>query len=417
MSNAFPLRVPKYRRHKAKGLAVVTINGRDVYLGKYGSAASKNQYKRLVAEHMQSGGAQNRQQEATTAEVMAAYVRHAKKYYRKHGKPTREYGHILEVCGFIKPLYSRCLATDFGPQALEIVRESMIEADYSRRFTNKQVDRIKRMFRWAAAKELIPVTIPQALSMVTGLRRGRTEARENAPVLPVDDAIVEQTLEHLPQIMADMVRLQRLTGMRPEEVCMVRPVNLNREANVWLYRPASHKTEHHGRERVIPIGPKAQEVLLRYLARDAETHCFRPCDSEEKRRAALHADRKTPLSHGNRPGSNRKRKPNRQPGDRYTTASYRRAIHRGCDKAFPHPTLGSRMRLAFTDEQRTLLKKWQSEHRWSPNQLRHAAATEIRREFGLEAAQVILGHSQANVTQVYAERDIAKGLEVARLIG
>ena len=73
-----------------------------------------------------------------------------------------------------------------------------------------------------------------------------------------------------------MVRLQRLTGMRPEEVCMVRPVNLNREANVWLYRPASHKTEHHGRDRVVPIGPKAQGVLLRYLARDAETHCFRP---------------------------------------------------------------------------------------------------------------------------------------------
>ena len=144
---------------------------------------------------------------------------------------------------------------------------------------------------------------------------------------------------------------------------------------------------------------------------------FGPCDSEEKRRAALHAERKTPLSHGNKPGSNRKRKPNRQPGDRYTTASYRRAIHRGCDKAFPHPTLGYRMRSTFTDEQRTVLKKWQSEHRWSPNQLRHAAATEIRREFGLEAAQVILGHSQANVTQVYAERDIAKGLEVARLIG
>ena len=75
------------------------------------------------------------------------------------------------------------------------------------------------------------------------------------------------------------------------------------------------------------------------------------------------------------------------------------------------------MKSSFTDEQKLELQKWQSDHRWSPNQLRHTAATVIRREFGLEAAQVVLGHSQANVTQVYAERDLAKGLEVARQIG
>ncbi len=45
---------------------------------------------------------------------------------------------------------------------------------------------------------------------------------------------------------------------------------------------------------------------------------------------------------------------------------------------------------------------------WHPNQLRHSAATEFRSKFGLEAAQVLLGHSQADVTQVYAERDVEK---------
>ena len=44
MSDANSLRVPKYAHHKARGLAVVTINGRDVYLGKYGSAASHEAY-------------------------------------------------------------------------------------------------------------------------------------------------------------------------------------------------------------------------------------------------------------------------------------------------------------------------------------------------------------------------------------
>jgi integrase len=62
-------------------------------------------------------------------------------------------------------------------------------------------------------------------------------------------------------------------------------------------------------------------------------------------------------------------------------------------------------------------KAWCSEHRWSPNQLRHTAGTEIRRQFGLEAAQVTLGHSNANVTQIYAERDLAKAAEIMRQVG
>ena len=45
---------------------------------------------------------------------------------------------------------------------------------------------------------------------------------------------------------------------------------------------------------------------------------------------------------------------------------------------------------------------------WSPGQIRHTAGTQIRAQFGLEAAQAVLGHAKADVTQVYAERDLAK---------
>ena len=137
------------------------------------------------------------------------------------------------------------------------------------------------------------------LTMVSGLRKGKTEARETAPVLPVDDAVVDATLEYLPAIPADMVRFQRLTGCRPAEVCSLRPCDLDRSEEVWIYRPESHKTEHHDRDRIILIGPQAQGVLLRYLARDAQACCFRPCDSEAKRLAEQEANRKTPLSCGN----------------------------------------------------------------------------------------------------------------------
>ncbi|WP_390699367.1 tyrosine-type recombinase/integrase [Gemmata massiliana] len=55
--------------------------------------------------------------------------------------------------------------------------------------------------------------------------------------------------------------------------------------------------------------------------------------------------------------------------------------------------------------------------RWHPNQLRHTFGTEIRARFGLEAAQVLLGHTKANVTQVYAERDLSLAVRVAEQMG
>jgi len=393
MSNAISLRTPKYRHHKAKGLAVVTIGGRDIYLGKHGSAASKLEYRRLIAEYLQRDGVspQNAQDEITVSEVMAAYIAHAKRYYRKHGKPTREFGMVLEVCRAIKPLYGKALAIDFGPLAMKTVRQTFVDNGIARRHINKQVDRIKRMFKWAAAEELIPSDVPQALSMVAGLRRGRTEAHDNPPILPIEGEFIDATLEHLSSIVADMVSFQRATGCRPEECCSLRPCDVDRSGDVWVYKPSTHKTEHHGRTRLIFVGPQAQAVLLRYLARDAQAYCFRPCDSEDKRRANATAKRVTPFKYGNKRGTNRVRNPKWKAGEKYSTGSYRRAIHRACDKA--------------------------GVDRWSPNRLRHSAATEIRKRFGLEAAQVTLGHASADITQVYAERDNTLAIEVAAKIG
>jgi integrase len=306
---------------------------------------------------------------------------------------------------------------EFGPKKLKTLRQSLLQENLSRTYINSTLSRIRRAFKWGVSEELLPVEVYQALSTVSGLRKGRSMARETLPVLPVPDEVVEATLPHLPQVVADMVKLERLSGMRPGEVCRLRPCDLDRSGEVWLYRPGEHKTEHHQRERVISLGPQAQQILWKYLARDPERHCFRPSDSEEKRRAQLTATRVTPLSCGNRVGTNSVAKPKRSAGEHYDSNSYRRAIHRACDKAFPHPELGQLKRRQLNESQVTELKKWQAAHRWSPNQLRHAAATEVRRKFGLEEAQIVLGHSRADITQVYAERDLSRGIEVAKKIG
>jgi integrase len=296
-------------------------------------------------------------------------------------------------------------AADFGPLKLKAIRQTLIDAGHSRVYINKLVPIIPRMFKWAAAEEIIPGSVYHALRTVEGLRKGRTDAHETKPVLPVADEVVNATLPHLRAVVSDMVRFQRLTGCRPGEVCQLRPCDVERSGDVWQYRPESHKTEHHGRERIIYIGPQAQQVLLPYLLRDAQAQCFSPAESEVKRHEEQRARRKTRVQPSQR--NRRKARPKRSPATRYTKDSYGRAITRGIGKA----NAQRKEEASDMGIEPMLLPHWH------PNQLRHSKATEIRREFGLEAAQVILGHAKADVTQVYAERDAALAVEVARKIG
>jgi integrase len=417
-------RVPSYRLHKPSGQAVVTINGRDLYLGKWNTAASRAEYDRLIAEFLSNGRRLQSDDERTVVEVLAAYLKFAENYYRKGGQVTGEYSGMKDALRLVRELYGRTTANEFGPLALKAVRQRMIDKGWARTTVNQAVGRIRRCFKWAVENELVRPDLHHGLMTVAGLRKGRTEAREPDPVRPVADAIVEATLPHLPPVVADMIRLQRVTGCRPQDVCNLRPCDVDLSGDVWLYRPSTHKTEHHERDRIIPIGPKGQEILRPYLLREEKSYCFRPVDSEKNRRAERHAKRRTPLAYGNRPGKNLKRNPKRTAGEKYTTKSYRKAIHRACDLAFPAPDPLCRRddksirawQARLTENQKAELKTWQSDHRWSPNRLRHSAGTEIRKRYGLEAAQVVLGVTP-EVAQIYAERDLQKGVEIAREVG
>ena len=204
-----------------------------------------------------------------------------------------------------------------------------------------------------------------------------------------------------------MVQVQLLTCCRPGEVCLLSRSSLERSSDVWVYWPPGHKTEHQERRRKIFIGKKAQDILDAYLRRTDNEFLFSPADSVAEMRQKRRARRATPLHYGNRAGTNRSPNPARVAKSHYTTASYRRSIHRACDRAFPPPA-------GLSPEE---IKSWQSAHRWSPNQLRHSSATAVRSQFGLEAAQVVLGHATANVTETYAERDDELAIDVMRRIG
>lgn len=408
--------VPKYCRFKPRNLAYVRINGRPRYLGKYNSPESLEAYQRIIAE-LKAAPAATIHPEALTApatftvvELCAAYLDFAEAYYVKNGEPSDDLYKVKIVLKQVRELYGCTPAAEFGPRKFKAVRDRLVEKGHRRQYVNKLMAIVSQLFKWAAAEELVPITVHQTLRAVGGLKRGRTAAPESAPVLPVDDAVVDATLPHLPPIVADMVSFQRLTGCRPGEVCILRPMDLDRRGKVWEYRPASHKTEHHGKERIIFIGPRAQVVLLPYLLRPADAYCFSPAETVAKHLEARRAARQTPASCGNRPGTNRKASPRRSPRDCYTTGSYGRAVHRCIDKANAAAIAETIKAGRDADQARQL-------PHWHLNQLRHSAGTEIRHEFGLEAAQVVLGHTKANVTQVYAERDHARAAEVMGKIG
>ena len=105
------------------------------------------------------------------------------------------------------------------------------------------------MFRWAVENELVPPSTHHGLQSVRGLQRGRSEAKDYAPVRPVPDAWIEAVRPHVASPVRAMIDLQLLTGMRPGEVVQMRGCDLDVAGPIWFYRPSTHKTAHHGHER------------------------------------------------------------------------------------------------------------------------------------------------------------------------
>ena len=172
------------------------------------------------------------------AELIKRYREHVRQHYVKNGKPTSEQHDIACALRFVRELYHGELVTDFGPLALKAVRHKMVEAGYARSTVNDSVHRIRRMFRWGVENELVTPSILQALEAVTALAKGKTDAHETEPVGPIADTAVDATLPHLPVVVADMVRFQRLTGCRPQEVCLIRPCDVDTSNLAAMPRPA-----------------------------------------------------------------------------------------------------------------------------------------------------------------------------------
>jgi integrase len=423
-------KAPSYRRHRSSGQAIVSLprgdgTRRDVLLGRYGTKESRVEYARVIAEWEANGRrvpAPVTTSGPTVNELIVAFMEHADRYYRRpDGTLTNEYGDHVLTMRPLTALYGHTAAAAFGPLALEAVRKRMIGSDLARGTVNQRIGRIKRMFRWGVSKELIPATVSYALDTVEGLARGRSEAREGRVVKPVAEWIVEATLPHVLPAVRAMIRLQVLTGMRSGEVCTMRACDLDTTGKVWLYKPPVHKLSHRNCERTIALGPKAQAIVREFLVPETTAYLFSPRRAMERRAADLRARRRSRVQ----PSQQDRRTPRRKRawGDRYSPHAYLVAVRRGADKADRQARQAAEDEAARRDgrEPVRVPDRVPAGQRlvpgWHPHQLRHVAATQTRKRFGLEHAQAVLGHARADVTQIYAERDLTLAERVALEVG
>ena len=364
-------KLPGYLLHKKSGQARVRLNGIDHYLGPYDSNESRQQYNRLIAEYcfgavMVSTGTANVATGLTINEVVLAYLKHAMAYYVKNGKQTDEVNCIKSAVRPLRELYPELPANEFGQIALKAVRQKMIEPrtkkvrgktipiQWTRRFINQSVGRIRRMFKWAVENELVDANVLTKLQAVAPLMADRSEARDNPPRHPIDQDVIDKVRELVPERTRDLIDLFLLVGCRPGELVKLTGDMIDRATykakGVWVAELKDHKTAHKGKKRVLIFNVKAQAILLRHMKPDPKKRLFE-----------------------------------------INRASVSDGIKRACRE----------LKIPI----------------FTAHWLRHTFATKVRAAGGLDVAQKLLGHANASMTELYAGLDLNAAIEFARDAG
>lgn len=268
---------PGYLRHAPSNRGYARFGGRGskptYFPGPHGSPQSRAAYAAALAEWragVLTGIAPG--ENATVRQVLAAWVGEAGERYRKFGRRTSEWYCHAAALRPVRELYADLPARDFGPRQLAAVRQRMVEAGWSRRTVNGHTNRVRTAWRWAESQGLVPAGATGSLATLAGLRAGRTTAREKVPRRPVTVWQLLAVLRRCCPAVAAVLKLQWLLGCRPEEVCALRPCDLDRSGALWGYavRPEVAKV---GQE-VYYLGPRAQRVLGPFLGGDPKRPAF-----------------------------------------------------------------------------------------------------------------------------------------------
>jgi len=346
----------------------------------------------------------------TIGEFVEKYVESIEQHYPelRDGKPNPKMLRINQLRPFLEP-YETWPVADFGPDELKAVQDAMVEyryfrdkakekpIAYVRTAINRVINEIHGLWQWGVGREITTEAQKQLLKEVRPLRVGRTSARDRPKRASITLEEFEKVTGTLTPVVADMCRVMWATAMRPSEVCRMRPIDISREdPDCWLYVPGSdvspigdHKTAHQQRVRAIPLTSDAQAILEpRIEDFESTAYIFSPVEAVQDYMDKRLADRETPLSYGNRRGTNRKEHPMLKPGKMYTSLTLNGALNRACKRV--------------------------GVERFTPYDLRRSAATRIRSELGREAAKLLLGHVSTDTTEIYLLDEVKESMKVAK---
>ncbi len=317
----------------------------------------------------------------TIGEVAEIYLQHAEAYYRRiDGTPTQAIYKIRRSMESIVEKHPDLEPVDFGPRRLKELRRDWIESGLARTTVNNYTEEIRRFFKWAVSEELVDVSVHAALRTVRGLRTAEEGVRETTPTKPVPYADIESVRKFLVAPLRGLVDAQYQSAARGGELVMLKPQDFDTSRTVWTVDLAHHKTRHHGHDHLLYFGPQAQEILEPFMiGRGPSEFLFSPKEAAAERHAAARTHRRPDQACN-------PRKTDRTLGDHYTSDSYRRAILTACRKASVTP--------------------------WTPHQLRHSRAQQIRDEYGAEAANAVLGQRTLDATVIYAPKTKALAMRI-----
>lgn len=375
--------LPSYLRHKRTNKGRARWKGKTLDLpGEYGSPESIAAYQHVLANFKSTGMLRLDTDSMSVKEAIDIFVRWFDSEYESPGE-RRNIRIGLRQLG---ELYGSLPISEFRAMDLMNLRQVWIDKGLSRTTVVKYHHYTLRCFRHAVVIESYDAAAMKRLENVPTIKKAQGKAKEPVKIVPVDQKFVDKILPYLGVRLRAMVQVQRLAGMRPEEVCNMTWGQIDTSEDVWWYQPVRHKKKEAGRIRDIGLGPKAQAILEAYKGRGPDRAIFSATDAWYERAEDRRYESSIPLP-------STYHDPSRYDPERdfYCVGSYRRAIHRACDRAgIP---------------------------RWSPNRLRHAAATEISKTFSDEGARDVLGHAKIDVTMNYIQRNRERIREIMMRIG
>ena len=391
------IKIPKLCHHKGRNLGYTT-NPRTkavTYHGQWGLRETKSKYQVWLAEYLsattqpesQSSEDATAAGEPMLADLVTAFMQWADGYYRnpKTNLPTSQHHVLRSAIRELKPwVESGMLCKDFKTKDLLAVRAAIVNRDImpQSKFTIKKklsissvnilICKIRLCFKKGVEFGLVPVEVFQALLCVQNLNwRTAPTLRNPAPIKPAETNSIEKIQSYLKPVYQVMMKVHTTYGMRVKELVQMRWSEITPEKNdptLYCYQPATHKNSHRGQERKIYIHTDLIAAMKSIRKKVWEKDLVW-CSCGKGINAGYHGQ--------------------------MTTAAYYLAIKGAIRR--------------FNRDNKTQIE------RFTPLQIRHLVATEIRATDGIEAAAAQLGHARLNTAEIYAEQSFTKTKERARI--